>query len=95
MTAAEVETAARNDPDAPPLPGRALARLKPLADVDVKALRAQLDLSQAEFARRFGFALKTVQDWEQHRREPAGPARVLLNMIARDPRRVEKLAGAG
>jgi putative transcriptional regulator len=94
MTDEEVEKAARSDTEALPLSARRLARMRPVAEVDVKALRERLDLSQAQFAKRFGFALKTVQDWEQHRRKPVGPARVLLNMIARDPRRVERLAAA-
>ncbi len=92
MTDEDVEAAARTDPDARPLSARQLARLNPLSDVDVRALRERLGLSQAQFAARFGFELKTVQDWEQRRRKPLGPARVLLNMIARDPRAVERLA---
>jgi putative transcriptional regulator len=92
MTEAEITAAARSDPDAPPLSVARLARLRPLAAIDVRALRARLGLSQAQFAARFGFGLKTVQDWEQDRRKPTGPARVLLNMIASSPRTVERLA---
>ena len=54
-------------------------------DVDVKALRKRLGYSQAEFSRRFGFAIDAVQDWEQHRRTPDRTARVLLKVIEREP----------
>jgi len=61
---------------------------------DVKAIRRRLDLSQAEFAARFGFTLGTVRDWEQGRRRPVGPARVLLAVIARDPAAVDRVLAA-
>jgi DNA-binding transcriptional regulator YiaG len=53
--------------------------------VDVKALRARLDLSQSEFASRFGFSVRTLQDWELGRTQPAGPARAYLTVIDRLP----------
>lgn len=55
---------------------------------DVAGLRARLRMSQGEFARVFGFAVGTVQGWEQHRREPDGPARVFLTVIEREPEAV-------
>lgn len=58
--------------------------------VDVKAIRARLGLSQASFAQRFGFATRTVQDWEQRRRRPEASARVLLTIIDREPEAVER-----
>jgi putative transcriptional regulator len=42
-----------------------------------------LNLSQAEFSNRFGVALTTLRDWEQGRRKPEGPARVLMLVILR------------
>jgi putative transcriptional regulator len=48
------------------------------ADVDVKALRRNLGMSQARFAASFGLGLDAVQSWEQGRRRPEGPARILL-----------------
>lgn len=57
-----------------------------VAEVDVAQLRAKLGLSQSEFARGFGVPPGTVQGWEQGRRKPGGPARVLLTLIERDPR---------
>lgn len=62
---------------------------------DVRALRERLGLSQEAFAERFHLSLRTVQDWEQRRRVPEGPARVLLQVIERDPQAVERaLAGS-
>ena len=52
--------------------------------IDVAALHARLDLSQAAFARTFGPDLSAVQAWEQQRR-PDRTARILLAVIARAP----------
>jgi putative transcriptional regulator len=60
------------------------------ADIDVKAIRAKLKLTQPEFAQRFSIALGTLRDWEQHRRAPDGPARVLLKIIEREPAAVQR-----
>jgi putative transcriptional regulator len=54
----------------------------------VRALRARLGLTQAQFARRFGFTLDTVQQYEQGRRRPSGPASTLLRVIEADPEAV-------
>jgi len=59
----------------------------------VRALRAKLGLSQAQFARRFGFTLDTVQQYEQGRRRPSGPASTLLRVIEADPDAVERALG--
>jgi putative transcriptional regulator len=53
--------------------------------VDVKAIRRRLRMTQAEFAGTFGFTLHAVRNWEQGKRTPEGPARVLLLVIAREP----------
>ena len=58
--------------------------------VDVKALRRRLGLTQERFAARYGFKLATVRDWEQARRRPVGPARVLLSVIDQEPEAVER-----
>jgi len=63
--------------------------------VDVKAIRQQLNMSQSEFAVRFGFTLDTVQNWEQGRRFPEGSARVLLKVIERHPDAVEDALALG
>jgi putative transcriptional regulator len=59
-------------------------------DVDVKAIRTRLGLSQAEFAARFGFKLDALQNWEQGRRRPEGAARAFLRVIEREPAAVRR-----
>lgn len=58
--------------------------------VDVRALRQRLKLSQVAFARTFGVPKRTIQDWEQGRRQPEGAARVLLKVIDREPDAVKR-----
>jgi len=57
--------------------------------VDVSAIRHRTGLSQAAFSRRIGVSPATLRNWEQGRRTPEGPARVLLAMLERNPRVVE------
>lgn len=52
---------------------------------DVAALRARFQLSQAKFAALLGISVNTLQNWEQSRRSPEGPARVLLRVAATHP----------
>ena len=52
---------------------------------DVKAVREKLGLSQSEFARLMGVSVRTLQNWEQHRRNPTGPAAALLKLVAAAP----------
>jgi putative transcriptional regulator len=66
------------------------------ADCDVRKIRSRLKLSQKEFALRFGFSIDSIQNWEQGRRVPDGPARTLLAVIAHEPKAVERaLRAAG
>ena len=58
------------------------------ARVDVASIRRRAGLSQNAFAAKFGIAPATLKDWEQHRREPEGPARALLLIIDREPEAV-------
>jgi len=58
--------------------------------IDVKKLREGLNMSQPEFALKFGFSLGTLRQWEQGRRAPDGAARVLLTVISHSPKAVEK-----
>jgi len=65
-----------------------------IPDPDVPAIRAQTGLSQADFARSIGVKKATLLNWEHRRRNPEGPARVLLALIAADPKIVQRtLAG--
>lgn len=57
----------------------------PPSPEQIRALRAHLGLSQSQFARRFGFTVDTVQQYEQGRRTPSGPASTLLRVIEADP----------
>ncbi len=58
---------------------------------DVRAIRAKLGKSQTEFSRMIGVSVDTLQNWEQGRRQPLGPARALLLVAARAPKVVEKV----
>jgi len=60
-------------------------------EVNVAAIRASTGLSQAAFARSIGVAKGTLLNWEHGRRQPTGPAQVLLAMIARRPSLVGEL----
>jgi transcriptional regulator with XRE-family HTH domain len=53
--------------------------------VDARAIRLATRGTQQGFADMIGVPVKTLRNWEQRRREPSGPARVLLAVIARDP----------
>ena len=64
------------------------------AAIDVAAVRHRMGLSQAAFSSRIGVALSTLRNWEQGRRSPDGPARVLLAMLERNPHVVEETLGA-
>jgi putative transcriptional regulator len=61
-----------------------------LPQPDVQAIRARTGLSQSEFARSIGVKKGTLLNWEQRRRSPEGPARVLLALIDKDPRIVQR-----
>jgi len=51
----------------------------------VRTIRQRTKLSQSDFARLIGVSVKTLQNWEQDRRHPAGPAAALLKIIAHAP----------
>jgi len=55
--------------------------LPPIADI-----RAKTGLSQGDFARLLGVSVRTLQEWEQGRRSPSGPARRLLAIANRNPK---------
>jgi len=58
--------------------------------VDVKNIRSQIGMSQSEFASAFGISVSTLRHWERGDRKPHGPALVLLNVIAKEPKAVLK-----
>jgi putative transcriptional regulator len=55
---------------------------------DIKGIREHLGLSQAKFALLMGISLSTLQNWEQGRRSPEGPARALLRVAETHPEAV-------
>jgi putative transcriptional regulator len=54
----------------------------------IKGVRKQLQLSQSEFALMIGVSTSTLQNWEQGRREPDGPAKALLRVASKNPKAV-------
>jgi putative transcriptional regulator len=50
-----------------------------------KAIRQKLKLSQSAFASLMGVSSRTLQDWEQGRRKPQGPAKSLLRIAEQHP----------
>lgn len=61
------------------------------ADIDIKAIRGTLGLTQVEFAGRYGFTEARVRDWEQGRRVPDSGIRAYLKVIAKEPKTVERV----
>jgi putative transcriptional regulator len=56
--------------------------------VDVKRIRHNLGVSQRQFALMIGVSTATLQNWEQGRREPEGPAKALLRIAEKQPKAV-------
>jgi putative transcriptional regulator len=56
-----------------------------IAASGVREIRERTNLSQSEFAHLIGVSVKTLQNWEQDRRRPTGPAAALLTIIAYEP----------
>ncbi|MGN6657040.1 MAG: helix-turn-helix domain-containing protein [Rhodanobacter sp.] len=56
--------------------------------------RLKLGLSQADFAAMLGVSARTLQDWEQGRREPSGAAKALLKVAVAAPKTVRKVLAA-
>lgn len=55
-------------------------------DSRIRAIRERTRLSQTDFARLMGVSVKTLQNWEQSRRRPTGPAAALLRLVEKDPK---------
>jgi putative transcriptional regulator len=60
------------------------------AEVDVRAMRERLGMTQERFALRYGLTLARVRDWEQGRSSPDGAIRAYLRVIEREPEAVER-----
>ncbi len=70
---------------------QAAARTTTDEEIDVRDIRRRLDLSQIQFAAAFGISVATVRNWEQGRRKPEGPARVLLRLAKHNPAAILEL----
>lgn len=91
LTEENINAAAITDLDAPPLTNDQLKQFKrvnPTKEADVKLIRQKLHLSQEEFANYFGVSVRTIQEWEQHRRTPNTTTRNFLKVIDLEPRAV-------
>jgi DNA-binding transcriptional regulator YiaG len=108
MTDEEIKAAALSDPDNPPWTADDFARARPLAEgmadilacrsadeVDVRAVRKHLGLTQEEFAPLFGMSVSGYRKWEQGRRAVSGPARTLLRVMSREPEAVLRALARG
>ena len=58
---------------------------------DVRSIREAAKISQSQFAKLIGVNLRTLQNWEQHRTQPTGPAKALLKIVASNPKAIEAL----
>jgi putative transcriptional regulator len=65
-------------------------RLHIPSEIDVKAMRKKLGMTQEAFALRYGLTLACVRDWEQSRNAPTGPMRAYLKVIEKEPEAVER-----
>ena len=64
------------------------ARVTFVEPVHVQAIRRRLGMTQPEFAQLIGVSVATLRNWEQGRRQPHGPARALLKVVAKNPKAV-------
>ncbi len=62
-----------------------------MSPTDIKNVRRRLGVTQKSFAAMMNISERTVQDWEQGRREPDGPARSLLAIAARKPEVMQEI----
>ena len=68
------------------------ARVHHLEISDVARARLEVGLSQSTFAMLLGVSVRTLQEWEQGRREPSGAAKTLLRVAQRHPEVLQELA---
>jgi len=64
------------------------SRIFEIKPPDIKNVRETLNVSQNEFAIMIGVSVRTLQNWEQGRRKPEGPAKALLRIASRNPQAV-------
>ena len=88
MSRGAIERAALADPDAQPLSGAELKRMK--RTPQAKIIRRASGMTQEEFAARYHIPLGTLRDWEQGRATPDRPTQAYLTVIARSPQGVQE-----
>ena len=71
------------------------ARVFQVSAPGVKEIRERLGLTQSSFATLMGVSSRTLQNWEQGRRQPEGPAKALLRVVDREPQAVLHALHAG
>ncbi|MBI9083303.1 MAG: helix-turn-helix domain-containing protein [Desulfobacterales bacterium] len=64
---------------------KAPSRTYEIKPPEIKMVREKLDVSQTEFALMIGVSVRTLQNWEQGRRSPDGPAKALLRIASKNP----------
>lgn len=71
--------------------GQRTHKITVLEDMNVKSIRQKLNMSQREFSEMFGFSIHSIRNWEQGKRHPQGPSRVLLLLISKAPHTVRQV----
>ena len=66
----------------------ALARKTTIDEPDVTAIRERYKMTQQEFSSLLGISVGTLRNWEQGRRKPQGPAKVLLRIAEKKPKAI-------
>ena len=69
------------------------AKTSELPAPNVRTIREAANISQSQFAKLIGVNLRTLQNWEQQRTRPTGPAKALLKIVASNPKAIEALHG--
>ena len=64
---------------------KSASRKHSFTEPEVKVIREKTGLSQSQFAALIGVSKRTLENWEQERRHPTGPARALLKIVGVDP----------
>jgi putative transcriptional regulator len=70
------------------------SRVYTFRPTEIKSIRSKLGKSQSEFALMIGVSVATLQNWEQGRRTPEGPAKALLKVAAQNPEAVAEALSA-